>query len=146
MKNVQRVVLDTCVMTSGLMSRQGASYQLLSILPKKSFVFLLSVPLFFEYEAVLKRDNILQGHGLSFSEIDILLHMWAKLCEPVLFHYLWRPQLKDPDDEMVLETAVNGQADAIVTFNRNDFHPHTEAFGVQLLTPGTFLKMIRRIP
>jgi len=36
-------------------------------------------------------------------------------------HLRWRPQLRDPDDGLVLEAAVNGRADALVTDNVKDF-------------------------
>ncbi|MGH8627834.1 MAG: PIN domain-containing protein, partial [Gammaproteobacteria bacterium] len=96
------------------------------------------------YEATLKRQEICKAHGLSHYEVNILLRMWAKVCEPVSLHFLWRPQLRDPGDEMVLETAINGGAQAIVTFNTIDFRQACPRFGVDLWTPATLLGRLRR--
>lgn len=64
------------------------------------------------------------------------------MAEPVESHFIWRPQLRDPGDELVLEAAVNGHADAIVTFNRRDFDVVAQRFGIELLIPAEVLKRI----
>jgi predicted nucleic acid-binding protein len=61
--------------------------------------------------------------------------------EPVHLHYLWRPQLRDPADEMVLETALNGRADALVTLNIGDFAAAAH-FRLAVMTPGAFLRQL----
>lgn len=76
------------------------------------------------------------------SEIGAFLDCLAALVVPVMPHFLWRPQLRDPNDEMILEAAVNGRADAIVTFNRRDFLPAARRFGIAVERPGD---MIRRL-
>lgn len=136
---MQRIVLDTNVIVAGLQSRNGASNRLLRMVPERRFALLLSVPLFLEYEAVLKRPERQAAHGLSSEKIDTLLAVWARLGVPVSLHYLWRPQLRDAGDEMVLETAVNGRADGLVTFNVQDFKPAASRFGIELLTPAQWL-------
>jgi putative PIN family toxin of toxin-antitoxin system len=136
---MQRIVLDTNVIIAGLQSRNGASNQLLRMVPERRFALLLSVPLFLEYEAVLKRPERLAVHGLSSEGIDTLLAVWASFGVPVNLHFLWRPQLRDVNDEMVLETAVNGRADGLVTFNIQDFKPAASRFGIELLTPAQWL-------
>lgn len=136
---MERIVLDTNVLVAGLQSRNGASNRILRAVPEGRFELLLSVPLFLEYEAVLKRPERRLVHGLSNDQIDILLGVWAKLCKPVTLSYLWRPQLSDPDDEMVLETAVNGGADILVTFNIQDFKTAAPRFGVKVLKPAEWL-------
>lgn len=73
--------------------------------------------------------------GLSSREIDVFLSAVIAMVEPVESHFLWRPQLRDPGDEMVLETAVNGQADILVTFNKRDFGTVPARFAVELLLP-----------
>lgn len=105
---------------------------------------LVSIPLFAEYESVLQRPEQRQAHGLSCSDLDVLLSVWARYAEPVELHYLWRPQLRDPADEMVLETAVNGQANALVTLNPRDFHPAIHRFALSLWSPGELLRRITR--
>lgn len=141
---MQRIVLDTNVLVAGLQSRSGASNRILRAVPERRFTLLISVPLFLEYEAVLKRPERRLVHGLSEDRIDVLLSVWAKLCEPVTLHYLWRPQLRDPKDEMVLETAVNGRCDALVTFNVQDFETAAPKFGVKVMRPADWLATWRR--
>lgn len=136
---MQRIVLDTNVIVAGLQSRNGASNRLLRMVPERRFALLLSVPLFLEYEAVLKRPERQAAHGLSSEQIDTLLAVWARFGVSVNLHYLWRPQLRDAGDEMVLETAVNGRADGLVTFNVQDFKPAASRFGIELLTPAQWL-------
>lgn len=130
-----RVVIDTNVLVAGLRSRTGLSHQILRQLPGGRFTLLLSVPLLLEYEAVLKREAQQLCHGLATADIDVLLGTWAAVATPVTLHYLWRPQLADPQDEMVLETAVNGRADRLITFNVNDFTRAAERFGLRVCTP-----------
>jgi len=102
---------------------------------------LASVPLFLEYEAVLTRP----AHGATSardrSVVAGFLNYLAGLVEPVRLHYLWRPQLGDIADEMVLETAINGRADCIVTFNGRHFGP-ADRFNIEIVTPGALLRRI----
>lgn len=137
-----RVVLDTNVMVAGLRSRRGASFQILSRIPEGRFAMLVSIPLFAEYEAVLRRPAQRQAHGLSDENLDVLLAIWARYAEPVALRYLWRPQLRDPANEMVLETAVNGGAEALVTLNARDFRPAIERFTPALWSPADLLRRI----
>jgi putative PIN family toxin of toxin-antitoxin system len=138
-----RVVLDTNVLVAGLSSNQGASYQLLLRLRKNEFRLLASIPLWLEYESVLKRDEIKRLHGLSHTQVDVFLAGLATFCDPVTLHYLWRPQLTDPDDEMVFETTLNAQADALVTFNVSDFELAAKRFGVNLIKPHVLLEQLK---
>lgn len=138
-----KVVLDTNVLVAGLSSRSGASYQLLLRCRNKEFGLIASIPLWLEYEAVLKRDEVRQLHGLPPRKVDMFLSNLALFCTPVTLHYLWRPQLSDPKDEMVLETALNGQADALVTFNISDFELAAKRFAVNLIQPRTLLEKLK---
>lgn len=97
-----------------------------------------------EYEAVLKRPELLLATGLSETHMDIVLDQFAKRMSFVPIDYLWRPQLKDPNDEMVLEAAVNGGAEIICTFNRADFEPAAARFGIRVMTPSSFLELWRQ--
>ena len=138
------VLLDTNILVAGLSSRNGASYQLLRYCFDGKFEIVASVPLWLEYEATLKRAEIRKMHGLSIRDIDDLLNNLAVAVRPTALHYLWRPQLSDPGDEMVLETALNGAADSLVTFNIGDFKAAADRFGLKLLLPADFLTILKR--
>jgi putative PIN family toxin of toxin-antitoxin system len=99
-----------------------------------------SVPLFLEYEAVLCRPEHLKAAGVSLQDVINLLNVLAGKVQEVEIAYLWRPQLRDPADEMVLEAAVNGRAGAIITFNERDFLPQALSFGLVILKPEQFFR------
>lgn len=105
---------------------------------------LVSVPLMVEYEAVLTRTDHLEASGLSATEVTEILHALATVITPVCLRFLWRPKLKDPADEMVLETAVNGGAQTLVTFNVRHLAPAAAEFGIRVMRPGDALKEFRR--
>nr|CAA6804132.1 MAG: Putative toxin-antitoxin system toxin component, PIN family [uncultured Thiotrichaceae bacterium] len=138
------VVLDTNIFVAGLRSNAGASYQLLRLVSQGKLDYLLSVPLLLEYEVVLKREKNLEVMQLSIAEVDQVLDSVCAAGSESSIFYLWRPKLSDPQDDMVLELAVNGQADAIVTFNLKDFGDVPKSFGIELLTPGAFLQRLRQ--
>ena len=102
---------------------------------------LVSVPLFLEYEAVLTRPAHLLEAKLSIADVTGFLDYLAGLVEPVKLHYLWRPQLGDVADEMVLETAIDGRADCIATFNAGHFYPAAR-FGVEIITPAELMRRL----
>lgn len=137
---MQRIVLDTNILASGLRSREGASFVLLRLVADRRIRPLVTTTLFLEYEAVLKRPDQQQASGFSVAEIDVFLTEFSALCEAVEVHFLWRPQLADPQDEMVLEAAVNGRADALITHNIRDFRFVAPRFAVKILRPGAFLE------
>ena len=139
------VLLDTNVLVAGLSSSRGASYAVLQAVSDGRLQIVASTALWLEYESVLKRDEIRGMHGFSIKQIDQLLSALAVWVQPVMLHYMWRPQLRDPGDEMVLEAAVNGQVSAIVTHNIRDFASAAPSFGLQVLTPAqTLLKMEKK--
>lgn len=140
---ISRVVLDTNVLVAATRSRNGASFALLQSLRNRRFVALASVPLMLEYEAVLKRPEHLAVGGRTADMADAFLDAMSLFIEPVHLYYLWRPQLRDPADEMVLETALNGRADALVTLNIDDF-AIASRFRLAALTPGEFLRRLRQ--
>jgi putative PIN family toxin of toxin-antitoxin system len=128
-------VLDTNVVIAGLRSPTGASAALLLAARNKKYAMLASVGLFIEYEAVLKREEHLSFLEITKKQADQLLDAIATFVKPVRIHYLWRPTLKDPKDDMVLECAVNGGATSIVTFNTRDFLDAAEYFEITTLLP-----------
>ena len=105
---------------------------------------LLSVPLALEYEAICHIADHRLAAGLSERQVDIFVTAVIAMAEPVETHLLWRPQLRDANDEMVLEAAVNGRADVLVTFNQRDFGTAPKRFGVELLLPREAIGRIRR--
>jgi len=140
---VTRIVIDTAVIVTAFRSRTGAGHALLRSAALRRFRLLATVPLFFEYEAVLKRPEHRLAIGFSLEDIDGALAELAALIEPVAVHFRWRPQLADPADELVLEAAVNGRADALITYNLRDFGP-VARFGLPVLLPGDLLRMMRQ--
>jgi predicted nucleic acid-binding protein len=97
-----------------------------------------------EYEAVLLRREHLEKAYLVAADIAVLLDALAEVSVPVHLAFRWRPMLRDADDDMVLETAANGAADAIVTFNRRDFGVATQQFGIAVWLPGEALEQMRK--
>ncbi len=140
-----RLVLDTSVIVAAFRSQYGASRGLLEAFDDGQIVMLISQPLFTEYETVLKRPDQMAVHRASMTEIDEFLFDLADRAAQVSFHYRIGAQLRDPNDNMVLETAVNGAADAIVTHNVRDFLPESERFNMPIWTPGHTIRMrVRR--
>lgn len=139
-----RYVLDTNVLVAALRSERGASRKLLLRALDGEILVLASVPLMIEFEAVLTRPQQLSATGLTIAETNEVLDAVAAVVEPIQLHFLWRPQLKDPADEMVLETAVNGRADRLVTFNLRHLKAAAEQFGIRALTPPEAWKEIQR--
>ncbi|MGL4279035.1 MAG: putative toxin-antitoxin system toxin component, PIN family [Albidovulum sp.] len=137
-----RLVLDTNVVVAGVRSRTGASNPILIAGFKGNFRWCCSVPLFYEYEDVLNRAEFLLETGITRDEIGVFLTDLAGTVTPVDLHFLWRPQLRDPGDEMVLETAVNARAEAIVTHNARDFGAAPDRFGIEVLTPAEALRRL----
>jgi putative PIN family toxin of toxin-antitoxin system len=130
-----RVVLDTNVLVAGLMSRDGASSELLRRIGlDPGLKPVVSVPLVFEYEAALKRKV-----GTNDERIDPLLDYICLVGDRREIYFLWRPFLRDPGDEMVLEVAVGGAVSMIVTYNVRDFNQVEERFGIRVVPPGVVL-------
>jgi putative PIN family toxin of toxin-antitoxin system len=136
-------VLDTDVIVAAFRSSRGASRQLLLAGLEHQFELLLSVPLMLEYEAVLTRPQHLSASGLSSAEVGRVLDDLASVARPVRLAFRWRPILADPDDDMVLETAINGSASAIITFNQRDFAAGAKSFRCAVIPPATALQQIR---
>jgi putative PIN family toxin of toxin-antitoxin system len=141
---IRKVVLDTSVLVAGLRTRNGAGNAVLRLVANRQIVLLVSPPLFLDYEDVLKRPEQRLAHGLTLEAVDEFLSELAALIEPVELHFRWRPQVKDPDDEMVLESAINGRADALVTYNIRDFAEAGERFRIPIVHPADLLKKVKR--
>lgn len=135
-----RLVLDTNIVVAALRSPAGGSAELVRRIRAGHHRMLASVPLFLEYEAVATRSQHLDAAGLSQADVTNVLDVLSGYVEPVEIHYLWRPRLRDLADDMVLEVAVNGRADAIVTFNCGDFGAVPKSFGVAVRAPADILR------
>jgi predicted nucleic acid-binding protein len=127
-----------------MQSPTGASAALPLAALEGQATLLMSVPLVIEYEASCTLPQHRLAAGLRERECRIFLDGLAALAEPVESHFLWRPQLRDPADEMALEAAVNGRANAIVTFNARDFGGVTARFGIDLLKPAEAVRRVRK--
>ncbi len=139
-----QIVLDTNVLVAALRSNLGAAFLLLSLIGQsEKFDINLSVPLVMEYEDVTLRDGLLPKMSRA-AIVDVLDYLCIVGTQKDIF-FLWRPFLKDPKDDMVLELAVEAQCDYIVTFNQKDF-VGVEQFGIQALTPYQFLQKIGELP
>jgi len=138
-----RVVLDTDVIVTALRSLDGGSNAVLREVAHERLTPLVTPALFLEYEAVLKRPEQRLAHGLGLKDIDRFLAAFASTCTAVEVSFQWRPQLTDANDEMVLEAAINGRADALVTHNIRDFARGAERFGLRVMQPGMLLKELR---
>lgn len=136
------IVLSADVVAKAFSSKAGASNRLLREVAEGRLVPLLSSPLFLEYETTLKQAEQRLAHGLTLDDIDGALSAVARAAEPVDVTFLWRPQMKDPNDELVLEAAVSGSAEAIVTLNPDKFSAIATLFGIAVLTPQDYMKMI----
>ena len=133
------IVIDTNVIVSALRSSRGASYKLLTAIDSNKFDINISVPLILEYEDATKR--LIGKIMLRKKDIDDILDYICSVAEHWKIFYLWRPYLKDPIDDMVLELAVTANCDYIVTYNKKDFQ-NVKTFGLSVVTPQELLKLI----
>jgi putative PIN family toxin of toxin-antitoxin system len=136
--------MDTDAVVAAMRSPTGASAAIIRAVQQGKATLLLSVPLALEYEAICHKADHRLAAGLSDQQVDVFVDALIALSEPVETHFLWRPQLRDPNDEMVLEAAVNGRADALVTFNLRDFGAVPERFGVASMLPREAITRIKR--
>jgi predicted nucleic acid-binding protein len=125
-------------------SPSGASAAIIRLARRGRVTLMVSVALALEYEAVCKRIEHQVAAELSEKEVNVFVDTIIGLAEPVTMHFLWRPQLRDPCDEMVLEAAINGEVDALVTFNAKDFGDVPGHFGLELLLPRDVIMRMRQ--
>lgn len=138
-----RVVLDTSIVVAALRSRRGASHRLLELVAHGKVRPLVSTALLLEYEDVLMRPETRLATKMDAANVEGFLAAFASAAEGVEVNFRWRPQLTDPSDELVLEAAVNGGADALVTHNMRDFRTAAPRFGLRVLLPRELLKELK---
>ena len=139
---VPQIVIDTNVLVAGLRSRRGYAFRLLSLVGRGQFGIHLSVPLVLEYEMVLYREQ--SQLQIPQNAIDDIINYHCAVAQHHRIFYLWRPFLRDPRDDMILELAVKAGCDYIVTYNLRDFKG-VEQFNVQAVEPRTLLLKIGAI-
>ena len=138
-----QIVIDTNIIIAGLRSRRGSSFQLLSLIGTEQFDIHVSVPLVLEYTEVLVRE--LSNLHLNRNEVDDLIDFYCAVGVQHEIFFLWRPFLRDPKDDMVLELAVKAGCESIITYNTRDFAGVSQ-FGLNLLEPPEFLRLIGKSP
>lgn len=129
------IVLDSNVIYSGLRSRRGYSFKILELIPQDKFQINISVPLILEYELVLTKFR--KELGLTVQDVREFLDYICLIGKETKIYYLWRPFLRDPYDDHVLEVAVGSNSKSILTFNNKDFEG-IEQFGIQVCSPKEF--------
>ncbi len=134
-----QIILDTNIIYSAVRSNVGASYKLLMMMASDVFEINVSTSLVLEYEEILKRPD--NNITLSHEKIDDILDYICAIANKRRIHFSWRPLLADPDDDFLLELAVECDCDFIVTYNVRDFYPIKD-FGIKVVTPREFLRII----
>jgi len=134
------IIMDTNILFAGLYSSAGASFQILKRLYDREITPVISTTLLFEYEDVLKREQTILE--LSHHQVDVILDNICALSYFQDIFFLWRPYLKDPKDDHVLEVAVASKTKTILTHNIKDFR-ETDKFGIKAITPGQYLEAIK---
>lgn len=135
------IVLDTNVLISALRSKRGSSFQLISLLEQDKFKINISVPLILEYESIINRE--LNTLDIDKKDMDIILDYICTIGTKYNIFYLWRPFLKDPKDDFILELAYTSDSDFIITFNKKNFRG-AEKFGIKILSPQEFIKLLEK--
>ena len=137
-------MIDTCVWVAAVRSRRGASFALLSEIPSRRFRFGTSVALYLEYRAQLTQTVERGATTLDPRQIDAILAALASHTVEVPIYYRLRPNLKDANDDKVVECAANFGAEAIVTHNTRDFLASELHYEFDVLKPGEFVRRMRR--
>jgi len=141
MSNNNIVVVDTSILISALIGSEGPSREILKQCLKGKLKPLISNALFSEYEDVSNRDRIINLCPLSNEERRKLLNAFYSICDWTSIHYLWRPNIKDEGDNFLIELAVAGNADYLITNNIGDFRNTQLSFpNIQIVTPEQFLR------
>lgn len=135
-----RVVFETNVLVAAARSRTGASYQLISMLPSEKFQIAISIPLYLEYLDVLQRPENIPPNQTTDDVLGFVRKLLGYSHKQSIY-FRWRPALKDPNDDFVLELANASQSFYIVTFNAKDF-TNIELFGIETISPSDFMRLV----
>lgn len=137
------MILDTDVIVAAIRSNSGASAEIVRRVLRREIFIEMSVALALEYEAVATRTEHLAAGELSEAEATNLIDALVAISGLINIHFRWRPQLRDADDEMVLEAAINAKDRTIVTFNIKDFAGVASRFDVGLARPAEILEKLK---
>ena len=136
------IVVDTSILARGLRSRSGPSGHIVTMMVLGQIEFAITAPLMFEYETVLKRPKNMRDTGLALSEVDDLLDAIVKAGHQTTRTFSYRPQLRDPNDEIVLECAINASATLIVTGDKDFGREALRPFSIVSISPGAYVARI----
>jgi putative PIN family toxin of toxin-antitoxin system len=135
-----KIVIDTSVWISALITRDSKARELLRLVFQAKLSPQMSEALFREYEDVMKRKKIQNLTPLSLAEQNELFEAYLSTCKWNEIYYMWRPNLKDENDNFVVELAVASGAEAIITYNVKDFKSAELIFKHKVTTPEDFIK------
>ena len=110
---------------------------------REELVPLMDLKLGLEYRDVALRSEHVRASALSKREILELIEAMEAFAEPVEVVMKTRPLSSDPSDDMILDVAINGRAEALVTSNKRHFAAAGKRFGIQVLTPAELLEKMR---
>lgn len=139
-----KVVLDTSALISAIRSSNGAAAEIVRLAVLGRLTLLLDLKLVCEYRDVALRPQHVAASGKTLSDAEAVILLLEAIATPVIVMLKPRPLSQDPNDDMVMDVAINGHADFVVTNNVRDFEPATERFGIPVLTPREFLIALRR--
>ena len=137
---IMKVVIDTSVWISALIKKKSSARELLRLIFRDKVFPQMSEALFYEYEAVMKRKKIQKLTPLTVDEQNSLLHAYLSSCKWNEIYYMWRPNLKDEDDNFIVELAVASGVEYIITYNIKDFQNPELTFKHKVITPEQFIK------
>jgi putative PIN family toxin of toxin-antitoxin system len=137
-----RLVLDTSVLIAALRSPSGASAAVLRLILREKLSLLMSLAIAYEYRDVAFRPEQLFYSSLSMQEVQAVLEELESISEAIEISIRYRPLSSDPNDDLVLELAINGKADTIVTNNIRHLRQPAAAFGIDVVDPKTLLRSL----
>ena len=111
---------------------------------REEIVPLMDLKLGLEYRDVALRSEHLVASALSKTEVLELIEALEAFAEPVEVLSKTRPLSPDPNDDMILDLAINGGAEALVTNNTKHFLAAGRRFGIPVLTPAELLDRMRK--
>ncbi|MFP4430478.1 MAG: putative toxin-antitoxin system toxin component, PIN family [Spirochaetaceae bacterium] len=139
------VTTDTSVLFQAFHSRRGASYQILQMVRFGEITMAVSLPVFQEYRDLFSREAVQEQLELQPGDSEVLLQFIATIARPTSIHYAWRPNLRDENDDMIMELALASGSQYLITRNTRDFVVDTDLSNeeVTVVTPGEFIRMWR---